>query len=154
MIPPPGSPASSFRRLRFPDRIPYGSLQILPQLPEDYHPISAYAADRLGLDYLALGYWHKPQFYAKRTAIRERTNLCGFRIYRSVNPPAGRGTPLMAMRYASPTRAGADVPWKSLLRVRVPNEKLDIGHSRWGAEQVDVTVDAGATDQVFRQPAA
>jgi hypothetical protein len=36
----------------------HGSLKIMP-LPEDDHLIAPDAADRLGLDYLALGHWHK-----------------------------------------------------------------------------------------------
>ena len=38
----------------------HGSLKIMPNLPEDDHLIRADAADYYGLDYLALGHWHKP----------------------------------------------------------------------------------------------
>jgi DNA repair exonuclease SbcCD nuclease subunit len=37
----------------------HGSLKIMP-LPEDDHLIRPDAAEHLGLDYLALGHWHKP----------------------------------------------------------------------------------------------
>jgi len=40
----------------------HGSLQIMP-LPEDDHLIRPDAAEHLGLDYLALGHWHKPYFH-------------------------------------------------------------------------------------------
>jgi len=48
--------------------IAHGSLHVLPQLPEDDHLIAADAAERLDLDYLALGHWHKPFFHGLRTA--------------------------------------------------------------------------------------
>lgn len=38
----------------------HGSLNFLPSLPEDDHLIRADAAQHYGLDYLALGHWHKP----------------------------------------------------------------------------------------------
>jgi DNA repair exonuclease SbcCD nuclease subunit len=37
----------------------HGSLQFLPNLPLDDHLIRPDAAERYGLDYLALGHWHK-----------------------------------------------------------------------------------------------
>lgn len=37
----------------------HGSLDILPNLPLDDHLIDPHAAERLGLDYLALGHWHR-----------------------------------------------------------------------------------------------
>jgi DNA repair exonuclease SbcCD nuclease subunit len=37
----------------------HGSLNVLPNLPEDDHLIRRDAADHYGLDYLALGHWHK-----------------------------------------------------------------------------------------------
>lgn len=37
----------------------HGSLQIMPNLPPDDHLIRKDAADCCGLDYLALGHWHK-----------------------------------------------------------------------------------------------
>ncbi len=37
----------------------HGSLAIMPTLPEDDHLIRKDAADHYGLDYLALGHWHK-----------------------------------------------------------------------------------------------
>jgi DNA repair exonuclease SbcCD nuclease subunit len=38
----------------------HGSLNFLPNLPLDDHLIRADAANHYGLDYLALGHWHKP----------------------------------------------------------------------------------------------
>lgn len=54
----------------------HGSLRIMPNLPEDDHLIRADAADRLGLDYLALGHWHKPLRH-RSSAGPERTAYSG-----------------------------------------------------------------------------
>jgi DNA repair exonuclease SbcCD nuclease subunit len=54
----------------------HGSLRILPQLPEDDHLIRHDATDRYGLDYLALGHWHKPLRH-KSADGAERTAYSG-----------------------------------------------------------------------------
>jgi DNA repair exonuclease SbcCD nuclease subunit len=53
----------------------HGSLKIM-QLPEDDHLIRSDAADYYGLDYLALGHWHKP-FRHRSADGAERTAYCG-----------------------------------------------------------------------------
>ena len=40
--------------------VAHGSVLLHPSIPEDDHPISLDSAERLDLDYLALGHWHKP----------------------------------------------------------------------------------------------
>ncbi len=51
----PRTPSDSRIRIGFA----HGSLNVLPNLPEDDHLIRADAAYAYGLDYLALGHWHK-----------------------------------------------------------------------------------------------
>lgn len=41
--------------------IAHGSVMDRPNLPEDDHPIAPDAPERLDLDYLALGHWHRPR---------------------------------------------------------------------------------------------
>lgn len=54
----------------------HGSLKIQPNLPEDDHLIRVDAATHLGLDYLALGHWHK--YFAQKSADgAERTAYSG-----------------------------------------------------------------------------
>jgi DNA repair exonuclease SbcCD nuclease subunit len=56
--------------------IAHGSLNILPNLPEDDHLIRRDAAESYDLDYLALGHWHK--YFAQKSADNmERTAYCG-----------------------------------------------------------------------------
>jgi DNA repair exonuclease SbcCD nuclease subunit len=52
----------------------HGSLKTIPHLPEDDHLIRADAAEQLGLDYLALGHWHKHSSYP---AASPRAAYCG-----------------------------------------------------------------------------
>jgi DNA repair exonuclease SbcCD nuclease subunit len=54
----------------------HGSLSIMPNLPDDDHIIRKDAADHHGLDYLALGHWHKHSAYKSRDGV-ERTAYCG-----------------------------------------------------------------------------
>src|SRR5207245_1624696 len=55
--------------------VAHGSLNIMP-LPDDDHLIPANAAQQLGLDYLALGHWHKRYLHKSADGI-ERTAYCG-----------------------------------------------------------------------------
>jgi DNA repair exonuclease SbcCD nuclease subunit len=54
----------------------HGSLNLFPNLPPDDHLITKDAADRYGLDYLALGHWHKPLKHRSASGV-ERTAYCG-----------------------------------------------------------------------------
>lgn len=60
-------PRGADSRLRI--GLAHGSLNILPNLPEDDHLIPADAVDRLDLDYLALGHWHKPLRHSGDRAV-------------------------------------------------------------------------------------
>jgi DNA repair exonuclease SbcCD nuclease subunit len=46
--------------------IAHGSLRDRDNLPEDDHLIARHVVDDRGLDYLALGHWHRPSRYADR----------------------------------------------------------------------------------------
>jgi len=54
----------------------HGSLHLFPNLPLDDHLITKDAADRYGLDYLALGHWHKPLKHRSASGV-ERTAYSG-----------------------------------------------------------------------------
>jgi DNA repair exonuclease SbcCD nuclease subunit len=56
--------------------IAHGSLKTREDLPLDDHLIDRFAADDLGLDYLALGHWHGRNLYADRAGI-DRTAYPG-----------------------------------------------------------------------------
>jgi DNA repair exonuclease SbcCD nuclease subunit len=121
--------------------IAHGSLQIMPNLPEDDHPIAADAAERLDLDYLALGHWHKP--------LRHQS---GRTAYPGTHEP---------MRFPGET-AGASIGWEphgggdderfadnghgasTLVEITGPNAvpeltTIDVGRLQWRAERLDVT---------------
>jgi len=121
--------------------IAHGSLQILPQLPEDDHPIPAVAAGRLGLDYLALGHWHKPLIHGARTAYPGTHEPMRF-------PDASVGESTGWEGYALDggderfADAGRGVAY--FVEIAAPGappriEEIDIGHLRWSTERVDVT---------------
>lgn len=56
--------------------VAHGSLDFLPNLPPDDHLIRKDAVDHHGLDYLALGHWHRNSQYKSAAGI-ERTAYCG-----------------------------------------------------------------------------
>ncbi len=121
--------------------IAHGSLQIMPQLPEDDHLIPADAAERLGLDYLALGHWHKPLRHGVRTAYPGTHEPMRF-----PNVSVGESTGWQGYavdggdeRFAD---AGRGVAY--FVEIAAPNappriEDVNIGHLRWSAERVDIT---------------
>ena len=49
--------------------IAHGSLRDREHLPEDDHLIDRYVVDECGLDYLALGHWHRPSRYPDRHRV-------------------------------------------------------------------------------------
>ena len=124
----------------------HGSLNIMPNLPQDDHLIRSDAADYYGLDYLALGHWHKRFSFgssdgAERTTYSGthepmrfggsgETNSTGWASF-SADGDAdrfrddGRGTALLV---------------KIEEAEAVPQiEPVDIGYLRWSAERCDVT---------------
>lgn len=123
----------------------HGSLNIMP-LPDDDHLIRPDAAEELGLDYLALGHWHKRSIHKAADGV-ERT------AYSGTHEPMGfpGGTPGLATGWTShSTDADAerfrDDGNGTALLVTIAAagappqiEPLDIGRLRWTSEQRDLT---------------
>jgi DNA repair exonuclease SbcCD nuclease subunit len=123
----------------------HGSLNIM-RLPDDDHLIRPDAADHYGLDYLALGHWHKRSFFKSSDGI-ERI------AYSGTHEPMG----------FSGTNSGLATGWSSfsadgdaerfhddghgralLVSIDAPKappriEAVEIGRLGWTAEQRDVT---------------
>ncbi len=124
----------------------HGSLNLFPNLPLDDHLIRKDAADCLGLDYLALGHWHKPLRHQSADGA-DRT------AYSGTHEP---------MRFPG-TGAGLSTGWSSysadgdaerfqdegrgtalLVTIEGPEsppriETIEVGRLRWIAERQDIT---------------
>jgi DNA repair exonuclease SbcCD nuclease subunit len=123
----------------------HGSLNIMP-LPDDDHLIRPDAADHYGLDYLALGHWHKRSLHKSSDGI-ERTAYCG--THEPMAFPGGNAS--LSTGWLSYSADGDaerfhdDGHGRALLvEIEAPNappriETVDIGRLRWKAEQQDVT---------------
>lgn len=125
--------------------VAHGSLNIMPNLPEDDHLIRKDAADHYGLDYLALGHWHKPFRYQSRDEA-ERT------AYSGTHEP---------MRFPG-LQSGMSTGWSSrsadgdgerfddggkgtalVVTIEEPGappsiETIEVGRLRWSAEERDL----------------
>jgi DNA repair exonuclease SbcCD nuclease subunit len=119
----------------------HGSLQLLPQLPEDDHLIPVDAAERLGLDYLALGHWHKPLIHGPRTAYPGTHEPFRF-------PAESAGASIGWQAYSTDSNADrfADAGRGLAYFVEIAGpgavpriEEVEIGHLRWVADRVNVT---------------
>jgi len=126
----------------------HGSLKVMP-LPEDDHLIRPDAAEHYGLDYLALGHWHKNSRWKSRDGV-ERT------FYSGTHEP---------MRFSG-TGADASTGWASfstdgdaerfhddghgtalLVTIDAPGsppmiEPIEIGRLRWSSEHRDLTTES------------
>ncbi len=126
----------------------HGSLKVMP-LPEDDHLIRPDAADHYGLDYLALGHWHKNSRWKSRDGV-ERT------AYSGTHEP---------MRF-SDSGADSSTGWSSfstdgdaerfhddghgtawLVTIDSPGrppilEPIEIGRLRWSSEHHDLTAES------------
>lgn len=121
----------------------HGSLKIMT-LPEDDHLIRPDAAERLGLDYLALGHWHK-RFSYKSPGGVERTAYSG--THEPMRFPGASGA--VATGWSSFSSDGdaerfQDDGHGTALLVTIESagappsiEPLEIGRLRWQAEQRD-----------------
>jgi len=124
----------------------HGSLNDRPNLPLDDHLIPPDAADRYGLDYLALGHWHRPSTHpdrdgAQRTAYSgtiEPMRFPGASARQSTGWTArsedadderfqdkGRGTALIV------TIEGPEAPPEI--------ETIEVGYLRWESVNEDLT---------------
>lgn len=123
----------------------HGSLNIMP-LPEDDHLIRADAADRYGLDYLALGHWHKQSLHQSVDGV-ERTAYCG--SHEPMRFPGGDGS--ISVGWSSYSADGDAERFQDggvgvvlLVRIDGPEaqpkiEPVEVGRLRWAAEQRDVS---------------
>lgn len=124
----------------------HGSLNLFPNLPLDDHLIRRDAAEHYGLDYLALGHWHKPLRHCSADKA-ERTAYSG--THEPMRFP-GSGASLStgwssydgdgdAERFQDEGRGTA-----LLVSIEGPGappqiETIEVGKLRWSAEHVDVT---------------
>lgn len=124
----------------------HGSLNLLPNLPEDDHLIRRDAASHHSLDYLALGHWHKPLRYASADGVT-RTAYSGTHEPMRF-PDTGAGLSTGWSPYASDGDAERfqDEGRGTALLVSIEEagappqiETIEVGRLRWSAERVDLT---------------
>jgi DNA repair exonuclease SbcCD nuclease subunit len=123
----------------------HGSLNIM-RLPDDDHLIRPDAVDYYGLDYLALGHWHKRLLHKSSDGL-ERTAYCG--THEPMAFPGGNASLSTGwMSYSADSEAerfqdsGDGIAL--LVEIEATNappriEPVHVGHLRWRAEQQDVT---------------
>jgi len=124
----------------------HGSLNVGFRLPDDDHLIRADAADHYGLDYLALGHWHK-EFRHKSADGIVRT------AYSGTHEPMGfpDGLASIATGWASFSADGEAERFRDdgvgralLVTIPAPGappviETIGVGELRWSAEQRNLT---------------
>jgi DNA repair exonuclease SbcCD nuclease subunit len=123
----------------------HGSLNIM-RLPEDDHLIRPDAADHYGLDYLALGHWHKRYQHKSAQGI-ERTAYSGTHEPMSFGgSSAGSATGWASFSADGDAERFTDDGQGTALLVtidapRAPPriEPVEIGRLRWSAEQRDLS---------------
>jgi DNA repair exonuclease SbcCD nuclease subunit len=124
----------------------HGSLRIMPNLPEDDHLIRPDAAEHYGLDYLALGHWHKPLRHRCLDGV-ERTTYSGTHEPMRF-PGVGQGFSTGWSSYSADGDAERfqDAGRGAAHLVRIDEagapphiETIEIGKLRWLAEHRDVT---------------
>ena len=131
---------------RFRLGLAHGSLKIMPNLPEDDHLIRPDAADFYGLDYLALGHWHKPSCYRSADGA-ERTAYAG--THEPMRFP-GIGSGLSAGWTSFAADGDAErfqdngLGTAQLVHIDAPGappqiETIEVGRLRWSAEERDLT---------------
>jgi DNA repair exonuclease SbcCD nuclease subunit len=124
----------------------HGSLDFLPNLPPDDHLIRPDAADHYGLDYLALGHWHKPLRH-RCAGAAERTAYCG--THEPMRFPGwGAGLSTGWSSYSSDGDAERfqDEGRGTALLVCIEEagappqiETIETGRLRWASEERDLT---------------
>jgi DNA repair exonuclease SbcCD nuclease subunit len=124
----------------------HGSLKILPSLPDDDHLIRSDAADAYGLDYLALGHWHKP-LRCKSADGGERTSYSGTHEpmrFPSLGAAASTGWQPYTSggdpeRFADAGCGCAQLVAIEQAGARPQIETVEIGHLRWCTEHRDLS---------------
>ena len=125
----------------------HGSLDIMPNLPEDDHLIRKDAADHYGLDYLALGHWHKP-FRWKSSGGIERSAYSGtHEPMRFLNSTAGLSTGFSSYSTDGDAERFQDEGRGTALLVNIDEagaapriETIEVGRLRWAADHRDVSL--------------
>jgi DNA repair exonuclease SbcCD nuclease subunit len=123
--------------------IAHGSLKTREDLPADDHLIARHAAADLQLDYLALGHWHRRQFFADPAGI-ERTAYCGVH-----EPMRFQGNTTWQTGWIPYGGAGReeflDAGKGEVLHVQIPRageppalRPIDVGHYIWQEETREV----------------
>jgi DNA repair exonuclease SbcCD nuclease subunit len=125
--------------------VAHGSLNIM-KLPEDDHLIRPDAAERYGLDYLALGHWHKHSAY-KTSDGAERTAYSGTHEPMRFSGTTGDiATGWSSYSSDDDAERFRDDGHGSALLVSIDSagappklERLEASQLRWSAEQREVT---------------
>jgi DNA repair exonuclease SbcCD nuclease subunit len=124
--------------------VAHGSLNVM-RLPDDDHLIRPDAALHYGLDYLALGHWHKRFLYKSADGV-ERTAYSGTHEPMSFAGDAGLATGWSSFSAdGNADRFQSDGHGSALLvTIDGPHappkiEPVEIGRLRWRAEQRDLT---------------
>jgi DNA repair exonuclease SbcCD nuclease subunit len=124
----------------------HGSLKLLPNLPLDDHLIRKDAADHYGLDYLALGHWHKP-LRQRGADGAERAAYSGtHEPMRFPGAAVGLSTGWTSYSADGDADRFQDDGHGTALLVSIDEagapphiEPLEVGRLRWSAEHLDVT---------------
>lgn len=123
----------------------HGSLNIMPNLPEDDHLIRKDAADHYGLDYLALGHWHKPFRFKGRDGAERIAYSGTHEPMRFPGSRAGLSTGWSsrsadgdAERFEDEGRGTAQVVTIDEAGAAPEIETIEIGRLRWCAEERDL----------------
>jgi DNA repair exonuclease SbcCD nuclease subunit len=124
----------------------HGSLNFFPNLPLDDHLIRPDAAHHYGLDYLALGHWHKPLRHCSADGA-ERTAYSGtHEPMRFPGSGAGLSTGWSSYSADGDAERFQDEGRGTALIVSIeeagapPDIKtVEVGRLRWSAEHLDLT---------------
>jgi DNA repair exonuclease SbcCD nuclease subunit len=120
----------------------HGSLRDRENLPEDDHLIERYLVDDRGLDYLALGHWHRPARYPDRKGVI-RTVYPG--VHEPMRFPASAGFATGWSPYSNAAAGAADLfADDGRGRVAIVTvdragaepaiEEVEVGHLSWTEE--------------------
>jgi DNA repair exonuclease SbcCD nuclease subunit len=124
----------------------HGSLRMLPNLPEDDHLIRADAAAYYGLDYLALGHWHKPLLYGDRGGSNRIAYSGTHEPMRFPASPLNLSTGWTSYssdgdseRFHDDGRGTAQFVTIDAPGASPRIETIEVGRLRWSAEAIDLT---------------
>lgn len=124
----------------------HGSLNILPNLPPDDHLIRKDAAEHYGLDYLALGHWHKHSAFRSFDGIERATYSGTHEPMRFAGASADIFTGWSSFSADGDAERFQDDGHGRALLVRIDGagsppivETIETGRLTWSAEQRDLT---------------